>query len=206
VTPILESFNPCFVCAELEVIFVLDSKAVMKKHCSIGIAVIYFKVWGYSVFHRSSFHHGYRCKIESPFYSDCEKLDLGSKVNISSSSMFRYGQISIGDNSFIGERCILMATKGGGITIGKNVMISSDCFIADCNHGLSPSGPMIQQPISSKEVDIEDDVWIGTHSCILKGVHIGHGAVVGANSTVTHDVLANSIVAGTPAKPIGQRK
>ena len=47
---------------------------------------------------------------------------------------------------------------------------------------------------------IEDNVFIGARSIIMKGVHIGNGSVVGAGSVVTKDVPANVIVAGNPAK------
>jgi acetyltransferase-like isoleucine patch superfamily enzyme len=40
----------------------------------------------------------------------------------------------------------------------------------------------------NKMVIIEDDVWIGTHSVILPGIHIGHGSVIAAGAVVTKDV------------------
>lgn len=52
---------------------------------------------------------------------------------------------------------------------------------------------------------IADDVWIGTKSVILPGVHIARGAVIGAGSIVTHDVMPYAIVAGVPARQIGSR-
>ncbi|MBR0310679.1 MAG: hypothetical protein IJQ97_07320 [Paludibacteraceae bacterium] len=54
------------------------------------------------------------------------------------------------------------------------------------------------------KVVIDDNVWIGEKSSILPGVHIGRGAIVAANSVVTHDVPAYSVVAGVPAKVIKQ--
>ena len=53
---------------------------------------------------------------------------------------------------------------------------------------------------------IGDDVWIGAHCTITDGVTIGEGAVVGANSVVTRDVPAYAIVAGVPARVIGDRR
>jgi len=49
---------------------------------------------------------------------------------------------------------------------------------------------------------IEDDAWIGFKATILKGVHIGRGAIVAAGSVVTHDVPAWTIVAGNPARVV----
>ena len=53
---------------------------------------------------------------------------------------------------------------------------------------------------------IEDNVWIGEKASIMPGVHIGKGAIIAANSVVTHDVPAYAVVAGIPAKVIKQFK
>ena len=45
-------------------------------------------------------------------------------------------------------------------------------------------------------------VWIGDKVAILGGVHIGYGAIIAANSVVTHDVPSKTIVAGVPAREI----
>lgn len=52
---------------------------------------------------------------------------------------------------------------------------------------------------------IGNDVWIGQNATILPGVHIGDGAIIGANTTVGSDVEPYTIVAGNPAKPIRKR-
>ena len=53
-------------------------------------------------------------------------------------------------------------------------------------------------------VVIEDNVWIGEKASIMPGVHIGKGAIIAANSVVTHDVPAYAVVAGVPAKIVKQ--
>ena len=53
-----------------------------------------------------------------------------------------------------------------------------------------------------KRISIGNEVWIGNRAMILKGVTIGNGAVIAADSVVTHDVPAYSVVAGNPAKVI----
>ncbi|MBR4243334.1 MAG: hypothetical protein IKR98_05525 [Bacteroidaceae bacterium] len=65
--------------------------------------------------------------------------------------------------------------------------------------------PANLRPIVSKgPVVIEDNVWIGEMACIMPGVTIGRGAIVGANAVVTHDVPPYTLVAGNPARIIKQ--
>ena len=84
------------------------------------------------------------------------------------------------------------------ISIGENVAIGKDVIIRD-----SDNHKIIDQPGEiSKEIKIDDNVWIGMRSTILKGVTIGSGAIIASGSVVTRDVLANSMVGGVPAKVI----
>ena len=84
------------------------------------------------------------------------------------------------------------------IKIGKGAKISHNVTIMDGDgHSMEYDGY-----ISVKPIVIEDHVWIGTKSTILKGVTIGEGAIVAAGSVVTKDVPSHSLVAGNPAKVI----
>ena len=65
--------------------------------------------------------------------------------------------------------------------------------------------PMSEQPLISKPIRIESDVWLGTGVSVLKGVHIGEGAVVAAGAVVTKDIPSYAIYGGVPAKQIGTR-
>ena len=92
------------------------------------------------------------------------------------------------------------------INIGDRVWIGANCVI--CDTDFHPLDPALRrsQPLDAKSapITIADDVFIGMHALILKGVRIGAGAVVGAGSVVTRDVPAGTIVAGNPAQVVGE--
>lgn len=60
----------------------------------------------------------------------------------------------------------------------------------------------LQDNIKSAPITIEDDVWVGAHSIILKGVTIGARSVIGAGSVVTKSIPADCVAAGNPCKVI----
>ena len=71
---------------------------------------------------------------------------------------------------------------------------------------MAPDTPIYQQAANSKGIVIGKDVWIGAQAGIVDGVTIGDHAVVGMGSIVTKDVPDWAIVAGNPAKVIGDRR
>lgn len=87
------------------------------------------------------------------------------------------------------------------IRVGSRVLIGSGALIIDSDHHAMD---IVQRTLGdkglSKEVFIEDDVFIGARAIILKGVNIGRGAIVGAGAVVTNDVGPFELVAGNPAR------
>ena len=110
--------------------------------------------------------------------------------------------IWIGKGSIIGDNSILDGRNG--IKIGDNVVFASNVKIWTEQH--DHRDPWFRCTTQEhKPVVIENRVWIGSHTIILHSVHIGEGAVVAAGAVVTHDVPPYTIVAGIPAKKIGER-
>ncbi len=125
------------------------------------------------------------------------------------------GRINIGDNFYLGQNSMIGSEKN--VTIGNCVIISNDVRIYDNNnHPISPKARenMSLNGFSNDNwawhhssiapVVIEDNVWIGQFSSILKGVTIGKGSIVATRAVVTKDVPPYSIVAGNPAKVVKQ--
>ena len=138
-------------------------------------------------------------------------LRLGDRVNLSGRSCFYFmggmsgmPEITVGSGTFVGNGCTLSAARG--IVIGEGCLISTFVRIHDNDgHPLEPErrqrGDSIRQDEAS-EVRIGNNVWLGAHAMVLKGVSIGDGAVVAAGAIVTHDVSPATVVAGNPARVV----
>ena len=112
------------------------------------------------------------------------------------------GNVRIGDHVSIAS--FVHMWGNGGITIGDRTMIASHVAITSATH--DPNSPEMSRTLVSEFVNIRNDVWIGSHAVILPGVTIGAHAVIAAGSIVREDVAANTVVAGTPARPIRRKE
>jgi acetyltransferase-like isoleucine patch superfamily enzyme len=109
-------------------------------------------------------------------------------------------QLHIGEGTEIGDRTIINASRR--IEIGARCSISWDCEISDTDfHQVILADE--QRPPKTQPVIIENDVWIGSRCLILKGVTIGHHSVIAAGSVVRRDVPPYSLMAGNPARRVG---
>jgi acetyltransferase-like isoleucine patch superfamily enzyme len=111
--------------------------------------------------------------------------------------------IQIGEDTGLSGAAICAARS---VFIGARVLLGADVIITDTDfhpvdqvprrHGATPA------PGPGDSVVIEDDVFVGARSIILRGVRVGHGSVVGAGSVLTRDVAPQTVVAGSPARYI----
>lgn len=122
----------------------------------------------------------------------------------------RHSQVSkdttIGSHSYIGLHCFVTRAQ-----IGRYVSIGNFVSIGNGEHDLNrvstasifyDDGYSI---LTRGDCVIEADVWIGVDAIIRRGVHLGHGCVVGANSFVNSDIPAFAIAVGSPARIVGYR-
>lgn len=113
--------------------------------------------------------------------------------------------VEIGDNVSACDFVHIGATHH--IKIGNNVLMGSNIYITDHNHGCyrgneqsHPSIPPIERLLDSNlSVLIDDNVWIGNNVTILPGVSVGRGSILAAGAVVTKDVPQDVVVAGVPA-------
>ena len=108
------------------------------------------------------------------------------------------GELQLGKYILISPGTSIRSAKK--IVIGDSTMIASDVTITDSDwHDIYDRTDYVASP---KEVIIQENVWIGEKSLILKGSKIGKNSIIGAGSVVSGEVPANVIFAGNPAKQI----
>lgn len=114
------------------------------------------------------------------------------------------GDIHIGESSFIGPSCVIYGH--GGLTIGRYVKIAAHCVVIPSNHNNADINEYIyKQGETTKGIEIEDDVWIGSGVRVLDGVCIKKGSVIGAGAVVTKSTETYGVYAGIPARKIRSR-
>ncbi|MBL0710395.1 MAG: acyltransferase [Colwellia sp.] len=160
---------------------------------------------------------GHGCKF---FGKTFTKFHPDSIINIGSNCTFRssFSSNTIG----LKQKCFLSAGRGAYLFIGddcglsgtvisaeKSIIIGERVFcganVTICDSDRHPIDSILRAKGGKGDVApvcIENDVWIGMNSVVLKGVSIGKGTVIGANSVVNKDIPANVIAAGVPAKVI----
>jgi len=152
------------------------------------------------------------------------KFDI--RVNAKMSIGNNFSMNNGANHNMIGrqQRCYFVVMEGAELSIGDNVGISSTAFVCSTHikvgnyvkmggntviydtdfHSIEKdfrSNPQLDRMHAKKAaVKIDDNVFIGAHTTILKGVHIGENSIIGAGSVVTKNVPANEIWAGNPAK------
>ena len=182
----------------------LNKKNLLKTNVEIGKNLnLYFKLY---ITNKGLIKVGNNLTITSGDAINPISRNIRGSIYIESS-----GILIIGNNVGMSSPCIWVKER---IEIGNNVKIGALCEIIDNDaHSLNyqirngtirgEKGESIDgASCFSAPIKIEDDVWIGMHCQILKGVTIGARSIIGAGSVVTKSIPTDCIAAGNPCKII----
>jgi acetyltransferase-like isoleucine patch superfamily enzyme len=115
------------------------------------------------------------------------------------------GRVEIGAKTVMGQECTISAYQH--VSIGRECIVADRVMLIDFDHGVvEVERPIRLQGIYKRDVRVAHNVWIGYGACLLRGVTVGENSVVGTSAVVTHDVPANAVVGGVPARLIRMRE
>lgn len=109
-------------------------------------------------------------------------------------------RLSLGDECMINGGCTF--DVAAPIIVGRNVAFGQEVLVVTGGHDVGPSGRRAAALVA-RPVTIGEGAWLGARAIVLPGVTIGAGAVVAAGAVVTRDVPPDTMVAGVPARQIG---
>lgn len=155
---------------------------------------------------------GSGCRVRWPHrLHGREAIHLGERVRVDSHAWIeglrRYGEqafqprIEIGDDVAIGRHATITATES--IRIGAGSLLSEGVYISDHGHAVEGRDPrpLVARPLRRpRPVSIGARCFLGFRACVLPGVTLGDGCVVGAHAVVTRSFPAGSVLAGCPAR------
>ena len=121
---------------------------------------------------------------------------LAGHLDLTGYSSFA-AQLSIGDNCYINKGC--QFNLGGTVTLDADVAVGMNCLFVTNSHQIGTADYRAGAGFSAP-IRIRHGVWLGAGVTILPGVQIGEGTVIAAGAVVAHDIPANVLAGGVPAR------
>jgi acetyltransferase-like isoleucine patch superfamily enzyme len=143
-------------------------------------------------------------------YAVRANVRLGRSVHIGLGTiLWAPRELIVGNDVYVGKGCTIECDG----SIGNGVLIANRVgLVGRRDHDIRAIGVSVRRAswvgdggFDGGRIDIGDDVWLGYGAIVLSDVAVGRGAVVAAGAVVTRDVDAYAIVAGNPARPVGER-
>lgn len=160
-----------------------------------------YRQWRY--FRRATSVGSWLAVTGDPLVSNAGRLMIGDRFRVvarpqrTEISVGPRGELVIGDDVFVNWGASISAQTR--VVIGDGCLIGADVMVMDCDY----HDPVTKASTTEgAPIVLEDHVWLGNKSIVLKGVTIGRHAVVAAGAVVTKDVPPGVVVAGVPARVV----
>ncbi|MGO4725317.1 MULTISPECIES: acyltransferase [unclassified Inquilinus] len=145
---------------------------------------------------------GEACFLSPKAHIYPDRLTLGDRCIIAAGVRV-HGELTAGDHCSLN----LNASAIGTVRMGSWVRVAAGAVLAGFDHvSEDPETPIGLQGVSSKGIEIGDDVWVGANAVVTDGVRIGSHCIIAAGAVVTRDVPDYALVGGNPARLIRDRR
>lgn len=132
---------------------------------------------------------------------------IGSGVFVGRNTILscKNGDIVIDDHANLGFNCEVFSASR--VRIGKNILMAAYTYLVGGDHLYDRVDvPVLQQGRTARGIEVDDNVWLGTHVVVTDGSSIGRDAIIGAGAVVVGEIPQFGIAAGIPAKVIRDRR
>ena len=139
--------------------------------------------------------------------TDNRGIAIGDGVFIGRNTILscKNGDIVIEDNANLGFNCEIFSASR--VRIGKSILMAAYTYLVGGDHLYDRVDiPVLEQGRTARGIDVDDNVWLGTHVVVTDGSRIGRDAIIGAGAVVVGEIPEFSIATGIPAKVVRDRR
>lgn len=174
-------------------------KTRLQRLIRVCLAVIDPRAWAHFI--KVMNYHNYT------HVQEIRKANVARTANIAPNAGFANGQnIVIGEHVTLGAYCQLWAGPAEAkIVVGDHALFAPDVMVTATSYRYDDGAPVTDQAMDEAGIVIGADCWIGRGATILAGTELGEGCIVGAHSVVRGTFPPYCVIAGSPAKQVGDR-
>jgi acetyltransferase-like isoleucine patch superfamily enzyme len=139
--------------------------------------------------------------------TDNRGIIIGSGVFVGRNTILscKNGDIVVDDNANLGFNCEIFSASR--VRVGKSVLMAAYTYLVGGDHLYDRVDiPVLEQGRTARGIEVEDNVWLGTHVVVTDGSRVGRDAIIGAGAVVVGEIPEFSIAAGIPAKVMRDRR
>lgn len=139
--------------------------------------------------------------------TDNRGISIGDGVFVGRNTILscKNGDIEIDDHANIGFNCEIFSASR--VRVGKSILMAAYTYLVGGDHLYDRVDiPVLEQGRTARGIDVDDNVWLGTHVVVTDGSRIGRDAIVGAGAVVVGEIPEFAIATGIPAKVVRDRR
>jgi acetyltransferase-like isoleucine patch superfamily enzyme len=139
--------------------------------------------------------------------TDNKGITLGQGVFVGRNTILscKNGEIVIDDHANLGFNCEVFSASR--VRVGKSVLMAAYTYLVGGDHLYDRVDiPVLEQGRTARGIEVDDNVWLGTHVVITDGSHVGRDAIIGAGAVVVGEIPEFAIATGIPARVVRDRR